>query len=206
MERNQQMTTQSSIHSYLNWAKGRIDEMDAALASLDSRASEVKAEARVKANQIRADLSKKRDEFRDVVKKQAEANEASWIKAKTQLESDWNAFEAEVKKYVESFGDQIELQQATFKLQADAQLKAWREAAGKFRSAGKQFTAERRAEIDAGAKRMEADAAVAQEKLHRLNQAGAQSWSALMAALKETRASFDRANQAAQEAFKKASS
>ena len=29
------MPTQSSIHFYLNWAKDRIDEMDATLASLD---------------------------------------------------------------------------------------------------------------------------------------------------------------------------
>jgi hypothetical protein len=37
-----------------------------------------------------------------------------------------------------------------------------------------------------------------------LNQAGTQSWSALMAALTETRAVFDRANEAAREAFKRA--
>ena len=43
-----------------------------------------------------------------------------WIQAKAKLEDDWRSFEAEVKKYVESFGKQIEHQQATFKLQADA--------------------------------------------------------------------------------------
>jgi DNA repair exonuclease SbcCD ATPase subunit len=195
---------QSSMHFYLNWAKERIDEMDATLASLESKASEVQADARVKANQVRADLRKKLDDFRGTVKKETEANEATWIKAKAQLESDWSAFETEVKKYVESFGDQIKQQQATFKLQADAQLKAWREAAGKLRSAGKEFATERRGEIEATVKRMEADAAAAEEKLKKLNQAGMQSWSAMVTALKETRATFDRANQAAQEAFKKA--
>ena len=39
------MPTQSSIHFYLNWAKERIDEMDATLASLESKASEVQADA-----------------------------------------------------------------------------------------------------------------------------------------------------------------
>ena len=53
-------------------------------------------------------------------------------------------------------------------------------------------------------KRMEGDAAAAEEKLQKLNQAGMQSWSALTAALTETRGAFDRANQAAQEAFKRA--
>jgi DNA repair exonuclease SbcCD ATPase subunit len=198
------MATQSSIHFYLNWAKERIDEMDATLASLETKVSEVQADARVKADQVLADLRKKRDEFRSTVKKQAEGNEAAWIKAKAQLETEWSGFETEVKKYVDTFGKKIEQQQATFKLQAAAQLKAWREATDKLRTAGKEFAAERRGEIDTTVKRMEADAAVAEERLQKLNQAGMQSWSALMGALAETRAAFDRANQAAQEAFKRA--
>lgn len=51
---------------------------------------------------------------------------------------------------------------------------------------------------------MKADAVAAEEKLLKLNQAGTESWSVLMAALTETRAAFDRANQAAREAFKRA--
>jgi len=72
---------------------------------------------------------------REIVKKQAEADEAAWIKAKAQLESEWSSFETEVKKYVETFGKQIEQQQATFKVQAAAQVKAWHEAADKFQIA-----------------------------------------------------------------------
>ena len=125
------MPTQSSIHFYVNWAKERLDEMDATLTSLEDKVGEVQADARDKANKALADLRKKRDDFRDTIKKQSEANEAAWNSAKTKLESEWNVFEAEVKKYVESFGKQIEQQQATFKLQSAAQLKAWREAADK---------------------------------------------------------------------------
>jgi hypothetical protein len=198
------MTTQSNIHFFVNWAKGRLDEMDATLTSLEGKVGGVQADARDKANKILADLRKKRDDFRDTVKKQSEANEAAWINAKTKLESEWNVFEAEVKKYVESFGNQIEQQQAIFKLQSAAQLKAWREAANKLNSSAKEFAAERRGEIDAAVKRMNTDATAAEEKLQKLNQAGAQSWSALMAALTETRGAFDRANQAAKDAFKRA--
>ena len=198
------MTTQSNTHFFVNWAKGRLDEMDATLTSPEGKVGGVQADARDKANKVLADLRKKRDDFRDSVKKQSEANEAAWISAKTKLESEWNVFEAEVKKYVESFGNQIEQQQATFKLQSAAQLKAWREAANKLGGSAKEFVAERRGEIDAAVKRMNTDATAAEEKLQKLNQAGAQSWSALMAALTETRAAFDRANQAARDAFKRA--
>jgi len=198
------MTTQSNIHFFVNWAKGRLDEMDATLTSLEGKVGGVQADARDKANKVLTDLRKKRDDFRDTVKKQSEANEAAWISAKTKLESEWNVFEVEVKKYVESFGNQIEQQQAIFKLQSAAQLNAWREAANKLNSSAKEFAAERRGEIDAAVKRMNTDATAAEEKLQKLNQAGSQSWSALMAALTETRAAFDRANQVAVDAFKRA--
>jgi hypothetical protein len=73
-----------------------------------------------------------------------------------------------------------------------------------FAAAGKEFAAERRGEIEATVKKMEADAAAAEQKLRKINEAGKQSWSALMTALSETRTSFDKANQAAQDAFKRA--
>ncbi|MBX9711104.1 MAG: hypothetical protein K2X60_08725, partial [Xanthobacteraceae bacterium] len=169
------MPVQNSIHLYLNWAKERIDEMDATLTSLASKVSDVEADLRAKADKALADLEKRRDDFRDTVKKQAEAGEAAWVKTKALLESDWNAFEAEVKKYVESFGKQIEQQQATFALQSAAQLKAWHETADKFTGAAVDFAADRRDEIDAIVKRMKGDAEAAEQKFQKLSQAGNQS-------------------------------
>lgn len=199
------MATQSSIHFYVNWAKERLDEMDAALTSLEGKIGGVQADMRDTASKLLADLRKQRDDFRDIVKKQSAANEMTWSSAKAELEPQWNSFEAEIKKYIESFSKQFEHQQATFKLQAAAQLRAWREAADKLGGDAKGFAVEQRGEIDATVKRMTADAAVAEEKLEKsLNEAGTQSWSALMAVLTETRAAFDRANQAAREAFKRA--
>jgi hypothetical protein len=131
------------------------------------------------------------------------ANEPVWVKEKARLQSEWKAFEADVEKYIESSSQKIEQQQEVFKRQAEAQVKAWREAAENLRTVGKEFAAGRRSEIEATLKQMEADA-VAEKKLQKINEAGKQSWSALMTALTETRGAFDRANQAAQEAFKQA--
>ena len=197
------MATQGNIHFYVNWAKERLDEMEAVLTSLEGKAGEAQADARDRADKAITGLRKTRDIFRDTVKKQAEANEAAWATAKAQLEPEWNAFEADVRQYVESFSKQVEQQQATFKVQAEAQLKAWREAADKLGSDAKQFAAARQAEIDVAVKRMQVDAGAAEEKLQKqLDQMGTQSWSALMGVLTETRAAFDRANQAARDAFK----
>jgi hypothetical protein len=51
---------------------------------------------------------------------------------------------------------------------------------------------------------MKADAAEAETRLQKLKQAGSESWSALSAALAESRKAFDRANQKAWDALKRA--
>ncbi len=198
------MSTQNNTHFYVNWAKERLDEMDATLTSLESKVADVRADAREGADKILTVMRKKRDDFHNIVKKQSETNEAAWIGAQAELESEWSSFETEARKYIEGFVKQVEQQQAAFKLQAAAQLSAWREAADKLGFAANEFAAERRNEIDAALQRMKADAVAAEAKLLKLNEAGTQSWSVLMAALTETRATFDRANRALQEQFKRA--
>jgi hypothetical protein len=199
-------TQTSSAHFFFSWAKERIDEMDATLASLESKSAQIQAETRVKADQFIAQMKKKRDEFEGTVKKQAEAGEAALESAKLRLETEWKAFQAETEKYLETFGKGIEQQRAVFQSQVTAQLNAWRETADKLNGASKEFAIERRREIDATVTRMKADAVTAEKKLQDVARAGTESWSALNAALAETRATFDRANQAAREAFKRATS
>lgn len=198
------MAEQSSVHVYLNWAKERIDEMDAALASLEGKASQVKADAKAKAEQLIADLKKRRDDFHAKVKAQAQADEAAWQRTKTQLETDWRDFQVQVKTYFETAGKQIEQQQATFRDVAAAQVKAWREAADKFHEDAAKVAAASRAEVNDAVKRMKAEAVEAEAGLQKLKQAGSESWTALSAALEESRKAFDRANQQVWDALKRA--
>jgi hypothetical protein len=200
------MPAQSSMHLYLNWTKERIDEMDAALASLEAKAGQAKADSKVKAEQTIADLKKRRDEFQASVKKQADAGEAAWEQARKQLESQWSGFEAHVKTYFETAGKHIEQQQATFRQVAAAQVKAWHEAADKLQDATSKLAAAKRSEIDAAVKQMKLDATDAEARLQKVKQAGGESWTALSGALAETRKAFDQANRAAWDAFKRAAS
>jgi hypothetical protein len=197
------MPEYGSKQVYLNWTKMRIDEMEATLASLEAKASQVGADSKTKADQLIADLKKRRDEFQVTVKKQADAGEAAWEQTRKQLESQWNGFEAQVRTYFDSVGKQIEQQQATFRDVAAAQVKAWGEAAGKLHGEAAKVAAARRSDIDAAIKQMKANASEVEARLQRLKQAGAESWSALSAALAESRKAFDRANQAAWDALKR---
>ena len=198
------MTEQSGVHFYLNWAKERIDEMDAALASFEVTAGQVKAESKVKADQLVDDLKKRRDEFNATVKKQAEAGETAWVGIRADLETKWNEFERQMQSYFASAGKQIEQQQATFAEIAAAQVKAWREATDKFRDVATKVAADRRADLDVAVKQMKADASEVEARFKRLKQAGDETWSALGAALAESRKTFDSANKAAWDAFKRA--
>lgn len=195
------MTEQSSMHAYLNWTKQRIDEMDATLASLEAKAGQVKAETKTKADQMLADMKKRRDEFQVMAKAQAEAGGAALQAGKAQLETQWQGFEAQVKSYFDTVGKQIEQQQATFRDVAAAQAKAWGEAAETFLGEAAKIAAARRADLDTAIAQMKADAAEAEARVQKLKQAGSESWAALGAALAESRKTFDRANQKAADAL-----
>jgi hypothetical protein len=198
------MPEQSSMHFYIDWAKERLDEMDATLASLEHQASELQAASRAKADQLLADLRKRRHEFQKGVKMQAETSEAAWLRTKAQLDAQWNGFEADVKKYVEIFIRQGEQQKATFQKIAAAQLNAWQDASDKVHAAAAEFAAERRTDIDTAVKQMKADASETAATFQNLAQAGTASWTALTGALAQSRAAFDGALQAAADAFKRA--
>jgi hypothetical protein len=198
------MAEQSSAHAYLNWTKQRIDEMDAALASLEAKASQAKAESKTKADQMIAAMKKRRDEFQAQAKAQAQAGEAALHAGKAQLETQWQDFAAQLETYFATVGQQIEQQQATFRDVVAAQVKAWHAAADTFLGEAGKIAADRRGDFDAAVKQMKADAAEAERRFDQLKQTGSASWAALSAALAESRKVFDRTNQNAGDALKSA--
>ncbi len=199
------MPDKSGIHEFLNWSKQRLDEMDATLASLEAKASQVKADVRVKADQQVAELKKRREEFQAKAQAQAEAGEAALQATKSKLDAQWSSFEGLVKTYFETVGKEMTQQQATFRDVAESHAKAWREAAQKFHDAAAKLAAEKRASVDTAVSQMRADAREAEARLDKMKQAGAESWMALSAALTQSRKAFDEANQKTWDALKRAS-
>jgi hypothetical protein len=198
------MTEHTSQHAYVTWTKQRLDEMDAALASFESKASQVKADAKAKAAQLNADMKKRRAEFEAEVKAHLKAGEAALQASKTHLEKQWTSFEAEMKTYVETVGKDIDQKRSTFAHIGAAQAKAWSEAAEKLQSSAAKLAAEHRAKADTAIARLRADATDAKAHIEKLKQAGEESWSALSAALQTSRKKFDEASHSAWEAIKNA--
>lgn len=196
--------TKSHMHVYLNWAKERLDEVDATFALFESKVGELQGDARAKAERALADMRVKRDAFRETIKKEGEMSEADWTRAKAALETDWSAFEASVQKYIDAAGVKVEQQKTVFQVRADVQRKAWQEAIDKVENTASGLAADRRAEVESAVKRMKAEAVAAEAKLDKLNRAGSESWAAFRKVLGETRTAFDHANQQVNDAFKRA--
>ncbi len=195
------MSKKSQFHFQVEWAKERLDEMDAALASLERRASETQATSGAKAEQLIASLRKNRDEFQQAMTRSLEAGTAAWAHEKSVLESRWDGFAAELDKDMESFGKGVATQQAIFLDLAAAQTKAWHDAGAKLQGAATEFLGERRTEIEKAVQQMKAEATKAETRLQKMSGAGYESWKALSGALAESRAAFDHAVHAARDVF-----
>jgi hypothetical protein len=194
----------SRFHVHITWAKERLDEMDAALASLEREARKGKPAARAKADRVIAGLRKRRDDFQHAIRTQIDAGETTWLRDVSQLKTQLDGFFAGVNEHIGEFERQVEAQQAIFRDLAAAQAKAWRDAAKQIHEGAIGFAAERRAEIERIVQQMEADASKTESQLQELMGAGKESWSALRDALHASRAAFDRAVESAGDAFKRA--
>jgi hypothetical protein len=195
---------QKTFHAHITWAKERLDEMDAALASLEHEAREVQPAARAKADQLIADLHTRRDEFQHAILTRIEAGEATWERDISKLKMQLDGFVAGIDELIGAFENQVGAHQAMFRDLASAQGKAWHDAAEQIHYAAVGFAAERRAEIERIAQQMEADASKTESQLQGLTGARKESWSALRDALHASRAAFDRAVESAGDAFRRA--
>jgi hypothetical protein len=198
------MTENSSQHAYVTWTKQRLDEMDAALASFETKAGQLTSDAKAKASQLSADMKKRRGDFEAEVKASLKAGEAAMQASKTKLEKQWASFEGELKTYVETVGKDIDQKRITFTNVAAAQAKAWGEVAERLQSAAAKLGVENKAKADKAIAQMRADANEAKAQVEKLKQAGNESWTAMSAALQASRKKFDEASQSAWESFKNA--
>ena len=201
----QDMTTaRKGTAPFLDWAKARLDEMDATVTSLKSEAGKLKVAASKNAETVLADMLKQRDAFSGAIKKQETTAEDVWAKTKTALESEWKAFEASLQRYFDETREQTGQQVAVFRASAEAQRKTWLHAIEEIQKATAGVASEQKAQAEAVMKRMKTDADAAKVKLDVLAHAATESWSAYKAGLTATRAAFDHASQAAQDVFKRA--
>jgi len=198
------MTTETHAHHFTNWAKERLNEIDATLASIEARASTLQADAKKQTEKAVSEIRAQREAFQQASHKVKDESEAGWTNARSGLEANWSSFEGFVQKYLGELRQNGEQLGVTFEARAEAQRKAWQETLDSLRAKAATFTAAKKQEADAALAHLNAEADAAELKLKTLRGAGEQSWAALRAALEESRGAYDRATRTAVAAFKKA--
>ncbi|NVN86626.1 MAG: hypothetical protein HXX15_11120 [Rhodopseudomonas sp.] len=199
------MTNEGYSHQFSSWAKERIDEIEATLASIETRAATLQDEAKRQAEQAIAQINVQRDAFLEAVRKQQHEGEAAWTAAKADLAPAWASFEATVQGYMSDVVQQAEQQTATFKARADAQREAWQQASEALLGKTVAFAEAKKKDVEAAMVQLKTEAEAARLRLEAQQKAGADSWSVMKSALEESRSAFDSAIQKALDAFKKAS-
>jgi hypothetical protein len=121
------MPAQSSMHFYFNWAKERIDEMDAVLASLGGKSWRSSGRVPKQGRPLIADLHKKRDEFQKPPRSSRcwRGSPAAHQKANWKARGMASRSKSKICRNFRKAGPA----KATFQNAAAAQLKAWRDAA-----------------------------------------------------------------------------
>jgi len=197
--------THSSAHVYLEWIKGRVDEIDTTLASLEGCAAKLYGDARANADRAVADMHQVRDTFGRLMEQQAKAGQETLAQSKEALNNQWALFERSFQTYLDAAGKQVDVHRAAFEARAAGQRKAWQEAIDELHKSATAFAADRRSDLDEAVSQMKTQADAVKVKFDKLYKAKGESWTALKSALSESRDALDRAYQTAREAFERAS-
>jgi vacuolar-type H+-ATPase subunit H len=196
------MNTENYLHHFTNWAKERLDEINATLKSMEGRVGALRDEAKTQTEKAISDIRAQRDVFQKAISDQQNENEAAWMKARSDLASNWATFETSVQKYMTDARNTAEQQQSMFMARAEAQRQAWQQSIETMLRQAGTFAAAKRQDLDAAVNHVKAEAEAAKSKLDATGRAGEQSWVAMRTALEESRAAFDKASKKAQDAFK----
>ncbi|VWX60747.1 hypothetical protein [Sphingorhabdus sp. 109] len=198
------MTDQSHLHSYIERAKNRLDEIDASVAHFEARAQEVQSEARTKADAAIARMKANREAYRAWVAENQEIGDRITAEARKEMEAEWAAFEDNIMAYFDAAAGMYEQDKAYFQVRIAALKDAWEKTVKRGRAAARTLQVSSREEADTAVAKLEESADRANEKLKELNKAGSASWAAVREALTTSRTAFDKALDEAQKAFKKA--
>lgn len=198
------MATESGIHHYTEWAKSRLDEMDATVSSMETHIKDLQARGQANAEAALAEMKAKRDAFSEEIDKSRASGEAAWADIVGQMQTNWSAFESATKNYMDSATEVAEQNRMVWQARAEEQVKSWQASLEQLQSAATEFSGERKADLDSAIEKMKSEGDSARARLDNLSQAGTDSWSAMMKALSDSRAAFEKANTAAFEAMKRA--
>lgn len=194
----------SSVDIFVEWAKGRLDEMAANAKVLQSRLGDLDVSLRAQAEQAVAQINRWVGEGETKIKEVQARGEAAIADAQAYIEATWPKFQAEANKWVE----EAKNQQATFEARAQAQAQAWQNLVNGYVQRAAEVHAQNKVQAEVQVEQLKADAQKAQAglnaKVDDLSKAGQASWGAMSQALDESRNAFAKAIEITAKKFNEA--
>jgi hypothetical protein len=190
------MTSFATRKDFDAWARHRLAEMDAGLAAMEAEMATIR-EGVLAASRMATDGARAwRDSFAACVVQAEAVEDASLKNLVPALREAWIHFETQMENWAVA----AEQKNVAFDARARALLGVWHAAAAGYKAQAVAATDAQRCQLEAAIDRMEREATLYTRKFEDLQDAGKLSWMAMGAALKESRAAFERASAAAQAA------
>ncbi|MCW5735894.1 MAG: hypothetical protein KIS73_17320 [Enhydrobacter sp.] len=201
-------TDPSGARGAIDWAKSRLSEIDATIATLEQDARKVGSDVRAGANTILQRLRATRNGYHAEIERAAadtrETTEARVSEMRAALDSRWNDFERDVEEYLTTVDAQIAVRKAVFEARLKAAQLYWDRAISDLRKSAGNMAADQWAALEARVAELKAQSDAARARLVKLEEAGSGMWSALRDGLTEARLLFDKTHDSIRTAIERA--
>ncbi len=191
------MSVSQSVHDLTTWAKVGLDELDAAIGTMEARMATTSEDARLQAHLALLDARKWRESFRARARDLRRTVDSGAAQAKGDLDYAWKEFELAFGRWIGATGEHAEELQARTR----AQLDGWSRLVTQYKSkleAGAKTVAGR---ADEAMRELENAAAQQRERMEKLQAAGSRSFGAWVDAIRESRSAFAEAVRATRAHF-----
>lgn len=197
------MPKSSHAHEQLEWAKQKLGEIDATLASLENSVAGLNRDARADVEQALAKIKTARKAFSEKADTlRTDAKEAG-EEAYAALEAKWTDVELGFQDYLTAAAGQADSVRKALVVRGEAQRVSWQKSLDVVRSSASEAIERARGDIDAIAAQLAETATKAEANLGKVSASGNESWKVIQHAIEETRAVHERAWKKISESFAK---
>jgi acyl-CoA hydrolase len=200
------MSKQPLVHEYLEWAKQKLGEIDATLASLDASVETLKGDARKQADSAIARVRTARDAFKanvDAVRSDAASVKPIADDALVAIMAKWTEVELAFQEFLTAAAGQANVVKKALADRAEAQRQSWQSSLQATRATALAAIDRASAEADSAVRRLAAETEKAEAKLGRVSAVGDESRKAIKSGLDEAISIYDRTWKRISEALSK---
>jgi hypothetical protein len=190
------MSPQKTVHAYREWARQKLDEIDATLAALDGSFEALTKDARKEADRAIARIRIARDAFKakvDAVRPDAAATKALADSTYASLDAEWAKVELAFQDFLAAAAGQANLVKKALTARNEAQRQSLQASLHAIGAAAAFAIEHAHSEAYAALRRLAAETANAEARLGQVSAAGDESWTAIKGGLKDAISVYERA-------------